>query len=75
MEADTQRQGRNGAISSLTPVEVKKQVVAGMNYFIKAKINDGDEYLFLRIYDRFGEVSLTKVQLGKTDEDRIDYFE
>lgn len=56
------------------PVQVMKQVVAGINYFVKVQIGD-DAYAFLRIYDRFGSVSLTSIQLGKTEEDDIQYFE
>ena len=45
------------------------QVVAGVNYFVKVKVGEGDEYAFLRIYDRFGDVQLTPFQLGKTATD------
>ena len=55
--------------------QVMTQVVAGVNYFVKVKVGEGDEYAFLRIYDRFGDVQLTSFQLGKTASDPIAYFE
>ena len=61
--------------SRFEPVDVMTQVVAGVNYFVKVKVGEGDEYAFLRIYDRFGDVQLTSFQLGKTASDPIAYFE
>lgn len=34
----------------------------------------GGEFAFLRIYDRFGDVSLEKVELGRKEVDPIAYF-
>ena len=59
----------------MRPVAATSQVVAGVNYFVKVKVGEGDEYAFLRIYDRFGDVQLTSFQLGKTASDPIAYFE
>ena len=72
-EASAQAQGRNGMISSVEVVEAKKQVVAGMNYFVKVHLGDG-EYAHLRIYDHFGDVELASVQLFKTKDDALEYF-
>ena len=48
--------------------------MAGKNYFVKVALTD-DEYAFLRIYNRFGDISLTSIQLGKTKSDELAYFE
>ena len=52
---------------------------AGLEYPVDAGggefPGEGDEYAFLRIYDRFGDVQLTSFQLGKTASDPIAYFE
>ena len=60
--------------SALATAPISAQTVAGTNYFVKVALTD-DEYAFLRIYDRFGDISLTSIQLGKSKEDELDYFE
>ena len=50
------------------------QVVAGINYFVKVQVGP-EEFAHLRIYDRFGDVSLAGIQLGKAKADEIGYFE
>ena len=73
--ANAQGMNRMKGASRFEPVDVMTQVVAGVNYFVKVKVGEGDEYAFLRIYDRFGDVQLTSFQLGKTASDPIAYFE
>ena len=60
--------------SALATATLPAQTVAGTNYFVKVALT-ADEYAFLRIYDRFGEVSLTSIQLGKSKADELEYFE
>ena len=70
-------QGRNGLLGDYKDeavVEVKKQVVAGINYFVKVQVGS-DEYAHLRIYDRFGDVKLAGIQLAKSKDDELAYFE
>jgi hypothetical protein len=43
--------GRNGKIEHFEVVEFQQQVVAGMNYLFKIKLQkDGDERIYVRIY-------------------------
>lgn len=74
IEAVTQAAGRNGIIESLEVVGHCTQVVAGTNHFVSAKVNGQEEHIFVRIYDRFGDLSVAAVQLGKTDQDTVGYF-
>ena len=71
IEAATQAAGRNGIIETLEVVGHCTQVVAGVNHFVSAKVNGQAEHIFVRIYD----LSVTAVQLGKTDQDTIGYLE
>ena len=71
IEAATQAAGRNGIIETLEVVGHCTQVVAGVNHFVSAKVNGQAEHSFVRIYD----LSVTAVQLGKTDQDTVGYFE
>lgn len=48
----------------------KRQVVAGMNHRIKIHVG-GDKYIHATLYDRFGNVSLTSVETGKTEADAL----
>ncbi|XP_062983836.1 leukocyte cysteine proteinase inhibitor 1-like [Elgaria multicarinata webbii] len=55
------------------------QVVAGMNYFIKVQMGDGErDYAHLRVFQALpchgGGVELSGYQLGKTKDDPISYF-
>jgi hypothetical protein len=49
MTEKSQLKGRNGSISELVPVPVLVQVVAGLNYFIKARSTLG----FLAVGNRW----------------------
>ena len=40
---------------------------------VKLKLTDG-EYAHVRIYDRFGSVRLTSVQVAKGEADPLEYF-
>ncbi|XP_078698074.1 cystatin-A-like isoform X1 [Branchiostoma floridae x Branchiostoma belcheri] len=59
---------------TFTALSYKKQVVAGINYFIKVDV--GTEYcVHLRVFRSFrGDVMLSDVQLNKGMEDAIEYF-
>ena len=72
-ERIAREKGRLGDVEEFEPVQVLVQVVTGRNYFVKVHLGGG-EYAFLRIYDRFGDVSLEKVRLGLKDLDPIAYF-
>lgn len=56
----------------------KTQVVAGTNYFVKIEVDDGKEYLHVRIFRPLphtgGEPEFHSHQEGKTMEDDIEYF-
>jgi hypothetical protein len=59
--------------ASLTALTYKTQLVAGTNYFVKAKI--GEMIFHVRIYkDLQGNLKLSKVVGPKTEEDKIEYF-
>ena len=47
------------------------QVVAGVNHLIKARIDDGDEYIFVCIYDRFGEKQVTQLKVGVGADEQL----
>eukprot|EP00418_Pyrodinium_bahamense_P066227 CAMPEP_0179101504 /NCGR_PEP_ID=MMETSP0796-20121207/46933_1 /TAXON_ID=73915 /ORGANISM="Pyrodinium bahamense, Strain pbaha01" /LENGTH=183 /DNA_ID=CAMNT_0020799355 /DNA_START=64 /DNA_END=615 /DNA_ORIENTATION=+ len=52
-DAQSQLQGAggwNGVFSKFQAVSVSKQVVAGMNYFVKVDVGDG-QFVHLRIYE------------------------
>ena len=72
-EAQAQASGRTGEIPMFEPVAAMTQVVAGLNYFVKVRLAE-NEFAFLRIYDRFGDISLTSFQLGKDVSDELAYF-
>ena len=75
----TQALGRNGSITQLTPISSMTQVVAGTNYFIKAKIGESEEYVHLRVYMRPGsaasDAQLSAIQVQKSADDELTYFE
>ncbi|KAK8799108.1 cystatin [Blastocystis sp. subtype 4] len=60
----------NEQFTTFKPVEATHQVVAGMNYRVKVDIGD-NKAIFLQFYDRFGDVSLTSVETGKTLQDSL----
>merc|ERR1711972_1210704 len=71
VEKEFKAAGRKGVLGQLEVVEALSQVVAGRNFFVKIKFDSGklggsgEEYAFLRIYDRFGDFSLTSVVWNK----------
>lgn len=76
IEKAAQAKGWNGILSSLNVLKCKAQVVAGTNYFVKAKINDS-AFFHLRIYEPLphtGEPpSLAAIDVEKGDVP-VDYF-
>lgn len=66
-------------LSSIDVHSYKKQVVSGMNYFVKAtlKTEDGIEKMaHLRIYkDIQSKIELTAFQMDKAASDAIEYFQ
>ena len=56
--------GRNGKIEHFEVLELQQQVVAGMNYLFKIKLQkDGDECIQVRIYKNLGnEISIHSIQ-------------
>lgn len=61
------------ACSSITPVTYKVQVVAGLNYTIKARIGNSDHYVHVTIWKRVGGApdEVTKVVLGETADSQL----
>lgn len=55
----------------------KTQVVAGINYFIKAKISK-DEYIFVRVFRSLPHTlekdKLVSIKVNKYETDEINYF-
>jgi len=59
----------------LTVISYKTQVVVGLNYFAKIKVNDGPLYVHARIYQPIqGEPFLTDLCFNKNMADEIEYF-
>nr|AET79741.1 cysteine protease inhibitor [Acanthamoeba castellanii] len=60
--------------ADLKPVSYATQVVAGINYFVKIAVAEG-EYIHARIYrDLQRNVSVHSVQTGKSETDELEYF-
>ena len=58
-------------------VSYRSQVVAGVNYFIKVEIDDGKEYLHLRVHKPLGEnvkPSLARHQESHSAHSDLTYF-
>ncbi|KAI1286657.1 Cystatin-A3 [Halotydeus destructor] len=56
------------------PLSFKQQLVNGVNYFIKVKVDNG-EHLHVRAHRAFqGDVTLHSVQENKKLEDEITHF-
>ena len=58
-------------------VSYKTQVVAGTNYFIKVAIDDGNEYIHLRVHRSLGQNPVHKLashQEGHNPTSEISYF-
>ena len=58
-------------------ISYRKQVVAGINYFMKVKIG-GQEYIHIRVYEPLSymnaEPQLHGIQTDVTEKDPIEYF-
>ena len=56
--------GRNGKIEYFEVLELQQQVVAGMNYLFKIKLQkDGDEHIQVRIYQNLSnEISIHSIE-------------
>jgi len=65
--------GRNGKIEYFEILEVKQQVVAGMNFIFKIKIQkDGEECIFVKIFqDLQTNVYLIDVHHNKSVSDEL----
>jgi cystatin-A/B len=58
-------------------VSYKSQVVAGINYFIKVAIDDGKEFIHLRVHKPLGENAppvLSKHQESHSQNSELTYF-
>ena len=58
-------------------VSYKTQVVAGLNYFVKVAIDDGKEFVHLRVHRPLGDNPkpvLVSHQRSHSDESAISYF-
>ena len=67
-------QGRNGKLEHYTLLEVQQQVVAGMNYLFKIKIQeDGEECVFIKVFkDLKNEPHLTSIIGNKQTSDLLE---
>lgn len=65
--------------AKLIPISYKTQVVAGLNYFIKAKLVEpsGEEtYVHLAIYKNLsGQVQLTAYKMDVPEDAELTYFQ
>jgi len=59
------KKGRNGKIEHFEVVDIQQQVVAGMNYIFKIKLQkDGDEHVNVRIYKNLNnDTSIHSVEI------------
>eukprot|EP00995_Heteronema_vittatum_P010700 NODE_6215_length_464_cov_262.592771_g4706_i0.p1 GENE.NODE_6215_length_464_cov_262.592771_g4706_i0~~NODE_6215_length_464_cov_262.592771_g4706_i0.p1 ORF type:complete len:111 (-),score=38.01 NODE_6215_length_464_cov_262.592771_g4706_i0:132-443(-) len=75
--AKAKADGWNGDFSSFTAVTVKKQVVAGTNYFVKVKVSDS-EHAHIRIFKALPHTNqgpqVAGIQMGKGADDELAYF-
>ncbi|XP_072354269.1 cystatin-B-like [Scyliorhinus torazame] len=59
-------------------ISYRSQVVAGTNYFVKVVVDDGDEYIHLRVFQPLpnsgDKLSLASYETGKKLFDEIEYF-
>ena len=64
--------------ATFEPVAYKTQVVAGTNYFVKVKVDDGDSHVHLRVFKGLphagGELSLHSMQHEKTSACPLEHF-
>ncbi len=69
-------QGRNGKIEHFSLLEAQHQVVAGMNYLFKVRLqSDGDECVFVRIYrDLQNNTTLHSIEANKKISDNLEPF-
>jgi len=58
------KKGRNGKIEHFELLELQQQVVAGMNYIFKIKLQEkGDEVIHVRIYKNLcNEISIHSIE-------------
>eukprot|EP00484_Ammonia_sp_Unknown_P028600 CAMPEP_0197037724 /NCGR_PEP_ID=MMETSP1384-20130603/14858_1 /TAXON_ID=29189 /ORGANISM="Ammonia sp." /LENGTH=807 /DNA_ID=CAMNT_0042468071 /DNA_START=23 /DNA_END=2446 /DNA_ORIENTATION=- len=69
-----QQEKKNLSFQEFTPVSVKTQVVAGINLFVKVKV-DTNKYIHIRVWCRLDRsIELSAVQWDKSENDEIEYF-
>jgi cystatin-A/B len=66
----------NRAFAQYEVVSYCTQLVAGLNYFIKVKVGDGEnDYIHIRVYQTLSqETSLSGIQLDISRDAPIEYF-
>lgn len=66
------------ALATYKAIEVAKQMVAGMNYYVKVDIGD-DNYIHVRVYKKlpcYGSTTeLSGMQANKSKSDAVGFFE
>mmetsp|Transcript_45540 Transcript_45540/g.115706 ORF Transcript_45540/g.115706 Transcript_45540/m.115706 type:complete len:104 (-) Transcript_45540:73-384(-) len=69
--------GKLCAVQAVQVLGYKTQVVAGTNYFVKAKCGDGEsDHVHLRIFKGFDDkFQLHGIRLDHKLEDPLEYFE
>lgn len=68
---------KRGRLHPFKAVSYKTQVVAGLNYFVKVAIDDGKEYLHLRVFRPLGQdpkPQLAHHQESHTKDSELSYF-
>ena len=67
LELSLIEEGRNGKIETLEIVEVHQQVVAGLNYWFKLKLQEnGNECVFIKVYkDLGGNLTINEIITNK----------
>lgn len=68
---------KQGKLNPYKAVSFKTQVVAGLNYFVKVAIDDGKEFIHLRVFRPLGDnpkPQLARHQESHTEGSDLSYF-
>lgn len=67
-----------GSFSEFEPIQVRSQVVAGTNYFMKIRTGPG-HFIHARLFQALphagGQITVSSVQFGKKESEDLSYFQ